>query len=131
MLTVSPAVRVGKDRKAAHLAAARAKTGGAAASAAPEPNTYDGELALMDLRRRSSFQFRGWAFDRLAALVHESSGGKPLFFSARGRPQDGPPRVSTNAMPADALFGVSARNGSPKARTRDRPFKKRDILHLI
>lgn len=120
----------GKTRRLLSLAASRAKGHERVLLLLPEPNTYDGELALMDALGGPLFNCEALGMDRLARRVLDSAGGGArLFLSAEGR-RMALRRIIDEKKDELALFsGVSARSGfTERAGELIDLFKNADIL---
>lgn len=120
----------GKTEYLLSLAASRAKATERVVLLLPEPNTYDGELALMRALDGPLLHCEVLGMDRLARRVLESAGGGArLFLSAEGRRMALRRVIDERAEELTLFAGVSARSGfTERADELIDLFKNADIL---
>jgi len=120
----------GKTKYLLSLAAERAKAKERVVLLLPEPNTYDGELALMEALSGPLFHCEVLGMDRLARRVLDSAGGGArLFLTAEGRRMALRRIIDERADELSLFAGVSARSGfTERADELIDLFKNADIL---
>ncbi|MGI6151560.1 MAG: PD-(D/E)XK nuclease family protein [Christensenellales bacterium] len=120
----------GKTRYLLSLAASRAKAKERVLLLLPEPNTYDGELAMMDALSGPLFNCEVLGMARLARRVLDSAGGGVrLFLSAEGRRMALRRIIDEKKSELTLFSGVSVRSGfTERAGELIDLFKNADIL---
>lgn len=120
----------GKTKHLLSLAAERAKANERVLLLLPEPNTYDGELALMEALGGPLFNCEVLGMARLARRILDSAGGGArLFLSAEGRRMALRRVIDEYADELTLFAGVSARSGfTERADELIDLFKNADIL---